>query len=356
SGEIRNDYSGTIFSPGYAENETYPEGLNCTWIIHSTEDYRIHFTFNFIDLDEVDSCDGDAIKLIDSNKRKKFVFCGKQKPLDSNNVCGIPSIAPREGDNVRIVGGYEAIEGSWPWQASLQLRFIEPCAHVCGAVLIDSNHVLTAAHCFKDIRKSSNLKVKFGIHSKFEDNGYEQVRYIQNYLIFPKISGSVFANNSSISVDMHNDIALIRLRSPVKFTDRVKPICLPINNVDLELNTKCFSTGWGRTQGSGSDGELKQLPMFIENGKRCTRSFDLAYSELKICASSRLHANSLCSGDSGGPLACKSNGTWYLHGLTSHSSQFSKVGPRCGSKEYGSVFVKISAKLKWIEEAKKLLA
>ena len=48
------------------------------------------------------------------------------------------------GDSLpRIIGGQDAAEGAWPWQA-----LVEVGAGSCGGSLLASTTVLTAAHCF----------------------------------------------------------------------------------------------------------------------------------------------------------------------------------------------------------------
>lgn len=51
------------------------------------------------------------------------------------SVCGQPFM--------KIMGGVDAEEGKWPWQVSVRTRHM----HVCGGSLINSQWVLTAAHC-----------------------------------------------------------------------------------------------------------------------------------------------------------------------------------------------------------------
>lgn len=55
-------------------------------------------------------------------------------------ACGNPTVMPIE--QIRIVGGFEAIPHSWPWQV-----YITDDTFVCGASIIDNRWLITAAHC-----------------------------------------------------------------------------------------------------------------------------------------------------------------------------------------------------------------
>ena len=46
----------------------------------------------------------------------------------------------------KIVGGEEAPEGAWPWQALLEITKSDG-QYMCGGSLVTSNWVVTAAHC-----------------------------------------------------------------------------------------------------------------------------------------------------------------------------------------------------------------
>ena len=49
-----------------------------------------------------------------------------------------------------MAGGQPTKKGEWPWQVSLRENRNKFHTHFCGAVIIDSETVLTAAHCLWD--------------------------------------------------------------------------------------------------------------------------------------------------------------------------------------------------------------
>ena len=48
-----------------------------------------------------------------------------------------------------------------------------------------------------------------------------------------------------------NDIALLRLSSPVKFTDYIRPVCLAASGSVFINGTDSWVTGWGAVQEGG---------------------------------------------------------------------------------------------------------
>ncbi|XP_012868145.1 PREDICTED: chymotrypsinogen B2-like [Dipodomys ordii] len=58
--------------------------------------------------------------------------------------CGIPAIPPEVSGLSRVVGGEDAVPGSWPWMVYIQYK---DGIYFCGGALISEEWVVTAAHC-----------------------------------------------------------------------------------------------------------------------------------------------------------------------------------------------------------------
>lgn len=63
-------------------------------------------------------------------------------PIDSG-YCGSKNGPQKISDSDRIVGGHSTKIGEWPWIVAL----FNAGRQFCGGSLIDSVHILTAAHC-----------------------------------------------------------------------------------------------------------------------------------------------------------------------------------------------------------------
>lgn len=48
------------------------------------------------------------------------------------------------------------------------------------------------------------------------------------------------------SSDLRADIGLLRLTNPVRYTDTIRPICLPPSNANLDQFKVCVNTGFGQ--------------------------------------------------------------------------------------------------------------
>lgn len=71
-----------------------------------------------------------------------------QAPLPQRSRCGVRNA---QGINGRIKNpAYtdgDSEFGEYPWQAAILKKDVKESVYVCGGTMIDSQHILTAAHC-----------------------------------------------------------------------------------------------------------------------------------------------------------------------------------------------------------------
>jgi V8-like Glu-specific endopeptidase len=239
------------------------------------------------------------------------------------NSCGRQSIIP---STQRIVGGVEATPNSWPWIVSLQLR-----DHFCGGTLIDTRHVLTAAHCLTSAI-ASQIRVVAGLHDRSNKN----TGRVQNIGVT-----HIFNHEQYNSVTQVNDIAILRLSQPVQLNTYVNLICLP--GPDPQESATVTVAGWGTTyKNSPLANTLRQVSVKVTNSQASIAYPSNFNIQRQIGASiPYVGGKDSCQGDSGGPLMYNSNGQWYLSGVVS-------FGNDCALSNYPGVYTRTSAYLAWI--------
>ncbi|MCI4387046.1 hypothetical protein PGIGA_G00069550 [Pangasianodon gigas] len=264
--------------------------------------------------------------------------CGKRKVV-INTESGSSVSETSEGVEGRIVGGEDAVKGAWPWIASLRWRG----RSVCGATLIDSQWLVTAAHCVygKNIHLS-NWNVILGLHAQYESDTSDR----QNHKI-----DQIIMNQNYNKRTKDADIALIHLQNKVNFTDYIQPICLPESDQQFAAGRKCVIAGWGTlTEGGVVADVLQQAVLPLINNSECqARLPEYNITERMVCAGYPEGGIDTCQGDSGGPLMCEEDGFWVLVGVTS-------FGVGCARPGRPGVYALLSQFTDWILETRRLYA
>lgn len=216
-------------------------------------------------------------------------------------VCNIHILHAQQ----RIIGGQSIDISQAPYQVAI---FTD--SGFGGGVIINNQWILTAAHVVKN-KNISSIAISMGHTNPISDTNRRTV--------------------SQVILHNEGDIALLRLSSPITFTDVIQPIAI-VNAQYYATNTYGIVTGWGRTSinGTSPSAQLYRCGMRVQS---CENKEIIA-----VPSSSTPYR-----GDSGEWLTTTSStGNTILIGLVSHGDY---DNPTTSSTYY----VNVGAYYSWID-------
>ncbi|XP_034037352.1 uncharacterized protein LOC117520127 [Thalassophryne amazonica] len=245
-------------------------------------------------------------------------------------------IFPDRSMLTRIVNGEECPPGECPWQA---LLLNEDHRGFCGGTILTEYIILTAAHC---MNQSRYIFVILGEFDTEAVSGNEVVHDVEVILTHRWYKQDTY----------HNDIALIKLTKPIKFTRFILPACIPerdfAENVLMQQPDGMVS-GFGRVgEGRQPSTILQRLTMPYVDRATCIESSQFRISSHMFCAGYDTEEKDACQGDSGGPHVTRYHNTYFITGIVSW-------GEGCARKGKYGVYTQVSKFIRWIREGIKTL-
>lgn len=221
----------------------------------------------------------------------------------------------------------------YPWMVNLASKNGK---FFCGGMLINTDLVLTAAHCIYDKDEGKDLsKDSFVVRLstvKGKPNGEQR-------------NVSAMRKHEDYDSDTDdNDVALIRLDHPFNVSPSQLPEMLPPDRVEYWGKPQdCARViGWGQLEYEGRlPGHLLGTDVRLWSNAECSKAYD-GIESFHICAGYKAGGRDACQGDSGGPLFVRGGPTGvYLVGIVN-------TGEKCGKAERPGVYMRVSEFYDWV--------
>ncbi|XP_063849559.1 proclotting enzyme-like [Scylla paramamosain] len=364
-----------ITSPGYPDN--YPDRERCKLkIVAENSECTLMIDCDDFHIQESRNCRRDFLQIKEKRRKKKFCgdtgfeyeskrniltlqFRSDRSGTDKGFSCLARSVCPSTmtttttaettttasstgscecgiANPSRIVGGVEVSPANkYPWHAGIKKKDDEK--YRCGGSIITNKHIMTAAHCVKDV-PAKELVVGVADHNMQSTNddepGVTRLVGVQDITVHPDYNPRT----------LDSDIALITLSETLDLTQHkeLRPVCLPADDSKTYAGMMATATGWGTLQSGGERPDILNEVSVPILEPSCP---EMDITENMLCAGLEEGGKDTCQGDSGGPLFVFNNSTskYEQVGITSW-------GYGCADPNQPGVYTRTSKFLTWIHD------
>lgn len=246
-----------------------------------------------------------------------------------------------------VVGGLNARQNEYPYQALLTRQTRNGHSFYCGAVILNHWWLATAAHCLVGL-EGVQKRAWVGMHRLRQTDSTQSSHPITTVKVHPAYVDHRF----------DNDIGLVRVSNPIMFSQNVMPACPPMED-ETYAHRKAVISGWGANEfdpeSAPAQNILQYATMNITTNAFCESKLQQArryygiqteihITDDMICATDNAGSweRATCQGDSGGPLAVMEEASkqFRVVGLTSWG-----VGCNHGVP---SVYARVTDFMTWI--------
>nr|APD15612.1 serine protease [Cotesia chilonis] len=297
-----------IFSSNYLGGNTARNP--CRWI--AVSDRPIKMTCNPFSLPESPNCQSDVVIIQTSVNNRGKRYCGTGSfdvySEDGNSIivssyssvgrfyCTLETVSNNTEcscgwkNPTRIVGGISTGVNEYPMMAGL-IDVINQIVF-CGSTIINTQQVLTAAHCVNG-RTSNTVGVLIGDHdiSKSTDTNATKLYRVASIIIHPAFS----------TVSLDYDIAVITIDGTMTFNQQVGPACLPFqHSPDTFAGNYVDLLGWGSLNVAERQSPvLQKVKVSVITNKICMGTYR-GIGSRQLCTLT--DNKDSCQFDSGGPV------------------------------------------------------